>query len=105
MPAKSKKQPDAYPDLFAFSTDAAAVIAMRCARIAKGGTAGQAEARLMVTEKLEALAHVQWGLLTGAFGFSPDSMARGVMTHYADGVQANRRRLNAATSRRKKSRA
>lgn len=103
MPAKSQKQTDAYPDLFAFSTDAVAVIAMRCARIASGGKVGQAEAQLMVTEKLEALAHVQWGLLTGAFGLSPGSMARGVMTHYANGVQANRRRLSAATSTGKKS--
>lgn len=80
-------------DPIAFGADVATVIALRSARIAAGGRAGQREARLMVTEKIAALAQVQWGLLTGAYGFTPESVANGVRGHYARAVRSNRKRL------------
>jgi hypothetical protein len=81
-------------DPITFGTDVASVIALRTARIAAGGRAGQREARLMVAEKIGALAHVQWGLVSGAYGFTLQSMAQGVGGHYARAVRSNRKRLS-----------
>lgn len=85
------------------SADAATVIPIRCALIAKGGEAAMAEAQLMLSEKAEAYAHVSWSVMTGAYGFTPDSVARGILGHYAACVKANRRRLTskAGTQKRK----
>jgi len=73
--------------------DVAVVIFHRCALIAKGGVDSLIESQLMVTEKLEALAVVCWSSMTGVYGRSPRSVARGVFTHYARGVQSNCKRL------------
>ena len=82
-------------NLLAFASDAAQVVLLRSARIAAGGRAGGSEARLMVTEKLAALAEVQWGVVSGAFGTSPRSVVIGISKYYAGAVRANRKRLSA----------
>lgn len=89
-------------DPLSFWTDAATVVMLRCLRIASGGSAGAHEAQLMVSEKISALAHVHFNLLTGAYGISPHSMIDGVAQHYARGVQANRQRLSAPSTFGKK---
>lgn len=81
-------------DPVSFGTDVVSVIALRAVRIAAGGRTGQREARLMVAEKIAALAQVQWGLVSGAYGFTVQSMAQGVGRHYAHAVRANRKRLS-----------
>lgn len=86
-------------DLAAFGADAASVIGLRLLRIASGGRAGRKEAKLMVTEKIAALAQVQWNLVSGAYGFTPQSMTQGVGEHYARAVRANRKRLSASGKR------
>ena len=101
MPGKSRNRSDASL-AYSLGEDAAAVMAMRCAKIASGDLAGMAEAQLMVTEKIAALAHTQWALLSGAYGYTPVSMARGVLRHYAHGVRANRLRLSGSRSGRGK---
>ena len=91
--------PSAGLDLAAFGADAASVIGLRLLRIAAGGRAGRKEAKLMVTEKIAALAQVQWNLMTGVYGFTPQSMTQGVGDHYARAVRANRKRLSASGKR------
>jgi hypothetical protein len=44
----------------------------------------------MVSEKIAALAHVQWSLASGAHGYTLQSMARGAGEHYARVVRSNR---------------
>ena len=92
MPTASRKPVKGF-DPTSFSADVASVVALRLMRIAANGRAGQKEARLMVSEKIAALTHVQWSLFSGAYGFTPQSMAHGVGDHYARAVRANRKRL------------
>lgn len=80
-------------DPISFGADVASVIALRLIRIAAGGRAGRKEARLMVSEKIAALAHVQFSLASGAYGYTPKSMAQGTAEHYARTVRSNRKRL------------
>ena len=97
MPACArKKNPRPGMDLFAFGEDVAAVVLLRLRRIAAGGAAGKAEAKLMVSEKVKALALVMHGLLTGEYGSTVGSMIKGVAAYYARGVRANRTRLSTA---------
>ena len=97
MPTRSRKKAVAVgAQALAFGADAAFVIALRLRRIAAGGPAGEAEAKLMVREKLQALADVHRELLSGAYGLTLDSMAKGVARHYSRAVRANRQRLSAA---------
>lgn len=80
-------------DPISFGADVASVIALRLMRIAAGGRAGRKEARLMVSEKIAALAHVQFSLASGAYGYTLQSMALGAGDHYARAVRTNRKRL------------
>ena len=80
-------------DPISFGADVAGVIALRLMRIAAGGRAGRKEARLMVSEKIVALAHVQFSLASGSYGFTLQSMAQGAGDHYARAVRSNRKRL------------
>ena len=47
----------------------------------------------MVSEKIAALAHVQFSLASGAYGYTLQSMAQGPGDHYARAVRSNRKRL------------
>ena len=80
-------------DPISFGADVASVMALRVIRIAAGGQAGRKEARLMVTEKMAALAHVQFSLASGAYGYTLQSMTQGTGNHYARAVRSNRKRL------------
>ena len=82
-----------------FGADVVSVIALRSLKIAAGGRVGRKEAKLMVSEKIAALAHVQWSLLSGAYGFTLQSMTHGVGEHYARAVRSNRKRLSSSGKR------
>jgi hypothetical protein len=62
-------------------------------KIAAGGAAGEAEARRMVTEKVDAALSLQTLAMTGGVGASPERAAATTMAHYRRKVRANRRRL------------
>jgi hypothetical protein len=70
------------------------VMGLRIAKIARGGKRGQAEARLMITEKLAAAAQAQSimarAMMFGSAGKGADS----VMHLYSRKVAANLRRLS-----------
>jgi hypothetical protein len=63
------------------------VVGLRLMKLAAGGTAAQAEAQLMVTEKVAAFAEAAVTLATGG---SAGTVLRRYRTH----VQANERRLS-----------
>ena len=82
--------------LTAWSLDleASMVIGLRTMKIAAGGAAGEAEARRMVAEKIEAAAALQQMALAGKLGASPQAAAARALAHYRRKVRANRRRLS-----------
>jgi hypothetical protein len=74
--------------------DAAVVIALRTMKIAAGGAAGEAEARRMIGEKVDAAVALQTLALTGGLGQTPLSATARTLAHYRRKVSANRRRLS-----------
>lgn len=73
--------------------EASWVIWLRCARMAQGGAAAESEARLMVSEKVQAQVELATALGTGSFGTDPGRIASRTMSHYSKRVRANRSRL------------
>jgi hypothetical protein len=69
------------------------VMALRLAKIARGGKRGQAESSLMVSEKVAAMAQAQGimarAMMTGSMGKGADAVTR----LYSRKVAANKRRL------------
>jgi hypothetical protein len=81
-------------DAIALSAEAASVIALRSMKIAAGGPAAQAEAALMVSEKVKAAQALGEMAMTGALGFTAPGVASKTLAHYRRKVRANRRRLS-----------
>jgi len=76
-------------DAATLAVEAQQVMALRAAKLAAGGTAAQAEAARMVSEKVFACMEASTLL---AFGRSP----RKVVRRYRTRVRANTRRLTAS---------
>ena len=71
------------------------VAAHRLMRLAAGGTAGQAEASRMISEKFASLAEAQIiGTMGAITGRSADVVAGWIFRTYHKRVHANRRRLS-----------
>ncbi|HEV7436624.1 hypothetical protein [Sphingobium yanoikuyae] len=83
-------------DFWMLSAEASTVMTMRIARLATGGAEANAEAELMVSEKIRALIQLQNKIMTGTLGTTPLSNTRGVLRHYRKKVAANNRRLRRA---------
>jgi len=79
---------------WSLGVEASAVIGLRTMKIAAGGAAGEAEARRMVTEKIDAGMALQTLALTGGLGFTPHGATAKALAHYRRKVRANRRRLS-----------
>jgi hypothetical protein len=86
--------PEITVDSWLLGAEAWMVIGLRTARILKGGPAACREARLMVTEKVESSARLASALAEGRLGSSVRSVADGTVSHYLEGVRANRKRLS-----------
>lgn len=80
-------------DAWALGIEASAVIGLRTARMATGGFDAAEEARLMVSEKMQAAIELQTALFAGRLGASPLAGTRNVIHHYRRKVKANRKRL------------
>jgi hypothetical protein len=61
--------------------------------MAAGGPSAPQEVARMVSEKVEAACRLQAHALTGGLGLTPQSAARGTLTHYRRKIRANQRRL------------
>ena len=81
-------------DAWALGMEASSVIGLRTLKLAAGGAAAEAEARRMVSEKLDAAVALQTKALTGALGFGGAGAAAKTIAHYRRRVRANRRRLS-----------
>jgi hypothetical protein len=73
-------------ELMKLGLESQAVIALRCAKAAKGGPRASAELARMVTEKLVAFSETSAMVFCGA---PPEK----IIQHYHRQVSANRRRL------------
>lgn len=83
-------------DTWALGFEASTVIGLRMMKLAAGGAAAQAEAQLMVGEKVAAGITLPMLAITGHLGASPPAIASGSLTHLRRKVRANRRRLSKA---------
>lgn len=83
-------------DAWRLGLEASAVIGLRTLKIAAGGAAGQAEAALMVGEKLDSALALQAMALGGGLGATPAAASARTLAHYRRKVRANRRRLSKA---------
>src|SRR6266481_3939469 len=86
-------------DVLNIGLDAQRVIAMRLAKIAKGGAAAEAECRRMVSEKFLAAAAARdaaAAALVGGKGIDTATAARLALTPIERAVRDNRRRLGRA---------
>lgn len=81
-------------DAMALNAEAASVIGLRLLKIAAGGPAANAEATLMVTEKIQAAWAWQSLAMVGALGVTAPRIASKTLAHYRRKVRANRRRLS-----------
>ncbi|QCB37282.1 hypothetical protein E5554_05195 [Sphingobium sp. PAMC28499] len=80
-------------DCWSLGLEAWSVIGMRLPRLMSGNASAMAEAQLMVREKMEAAALLQWKFMTGSLGASAPAMMSASVTHYRKAVRKNRRRL------------
>lgn len=81
-------------DLWSLGIDASAVVALRIAKMAKGGAGAEAEGRQMVLEKMDSAFALQEQAFAGALGWSVPGAATKTIAHYRTKVRANCRRLS-----------
>ena len=81
-------------EAWSLGLEAASVIGLRTIAIASGGPAADAEARRMVSEKVDAAVALQTLAVTGGLGFTALGAASKTLTLYRRKVKANRRRLS-----------
>jgi len=81
-------------DAMALGAEATSVIGLRSWKLATAGPKANAEAELMVREKIEAAVALQTLAMTGALGFTAPGIAAKTLAHYRRRVRANRRRLS-----------
>ena len=80
-------------DAWSLSTEAASVVGLRMMKMAAGGSAGSAEAALMVSEKVQAGLELQAMMLGAGPWQTPLARTQRTLRHYRGKVAANRRRL------------
>jgi hypothetical protein len=81
-------------DAWSLGLEASSVIGLRTLRIAAGGPAGDAEARRMISEKVDAAVELQTKMIAGMPSLTAASATSKALTHYRRKVRANRRRLS-----------
>lgn len=80
-------------DSWLLGLEAAAVIGQRGLKMAAGGRAAKAEARRLMSEKVDAAVDWQILAMTGRLGTSAPAAVAKTLRHYRRKVRANRRRL------------
>lgn len=78
---------------WALSAEAAVVVPLRLARLARGGKGAADEARLMLEEKLKAHGALWAAWRSGELGQGALAQSEGAVKHYLGYLRANRRRL------------
>lgn len=76
--------------------DAALVVGLRLAKLAALDRSAEAEARLMVNEKIAAASSLAARALRGGLSTDPARLTGQTLDHYARAVARNRKRLGKA---------
>ena len=84
---------DAAANCWLLGAEASLVVHLRLGRLARGGAAARTEARLMVSEKIEAHGELLRDFAGGRLGKDPARITSGAVRHYLVRVRANRKRL------------
>ena len=84
---------DVAADCWLLGAESTLVVPLRLARLARGGGAAVDEAKLMVSEKIDAHGALLRDLAHGRHGPGAAAIAGGVVAHYLERVRANRKRL------------
>ena len=69
-------------DCWLLGAEASLVLPLRLARLARGGAAAKAEARLMVSEKVEAHGALLRDIAAGRLGKGAGGITGGAVRHY-----------------------
>ena len=93
MPRRKAPWTDLAFDAWALGLEASTVIGLRIMKLAAGGAAAQAEAQLMVGEKVVAGMALPMLAMSGQLGTTHAAIASGSVKHLRRKVRANRRRL------------
>ena len=93
MPRRKDPWTDLAFDAWSLGMEASAVIGLRMMKLAAGGAAAQAEAQLMVGEKVAAGLALPMLAMSGRLGATGPAIAAGSLAHLRRKVRANRRRL------------
>jgi hypothetical protein len=80
-------------DAWSLGMEASSVIALRTLKIAAGGPGADAEAELMVNEKVQSAMSLGVLAWTGGLGLTVPTATSRTLTHYRRKVRSNRRRL------------
>jgi len=80
-------------DAWNLGFEASSVIGLRVLKIAAGGSAAEAETRLMFREKVESGWTLQGKALTGALGITAHGAMARTLAHYRRRVRSNHHRL------------
>jgi len=80
-------------DAWLLGLEASFTVGLRALKMMSGGRAAEAEARRMISEKIDAGQSLQAKALTGGLGMTAPSAAAKTLKHYRRKVRANRRRL------------
>jgi len=83
-------------DSWALAWEASAVVGLRLAKIAHGGSGAMAETMLMTSEKISTAIELQASLASGGSVLTPVESAGRAIRLYRRKVRANHRRLTAA---------
>ena len=81
-------------DMWRLGIEASTVIALRSWKMAAGGSAAEAEAKRMVTEKIKTGLALQAMAAAGGLGFTAPGAVKKTVAHYRRKVRANKRRLS-----------
>lgn len=82
--------------MWMLGAEASSVIALRTLKLAAGGAAADAEAKLMVSEKITAAMALSQQAILGQLGTSMPGVGTKAVASYRRKVRANQRRLTRA---------
>jgi hypothetical protein len=80
-------------DAWLLGIEASYTIGLRTLKIMAGGRGAEAEARRMISEKIDAGQSLQAKALTGGLGMTVPTAAARTLKHHRRKVRSNRRRL------------
>ncbi len=80
-------------DYWLLGAETSLVVPLRLVKLARGGATAKTEAKLMVSEKIEAHGALLRDLAEGRLGRNPVRVTAGAVRHYLVRVRSNRKRL------------